>query len=452
MTGMTIYVNPDFLQPEEYFQIPKPSIVSESIVIKDSIEVKIPFESGQTDEDTSIFHPLITMLDSLEKEKYNINSIYFDGVASIEGTEQGNELLFQRRGEIIKEYLKRYYPNYDLNSEFYENFDDFRTGLVSMGVPGAMNMSEDSLRLYANKHSNEHAVANLLDETRYSSVRIVYQDAIPLERGGYGLSVQRIQDMINHKDYREMIPLYELLANQILEGNLAKKDSLLALEIPESPPYAKLNWYDFVLRLSVENERVTEEKLSQLKEIGAIASDADYLEYRLLFNIFNGDEAIDVSDFAEVHSTIRRKRQKAWIECLELIMGVENMRYSDAMAAPILLQVALKKKFDVKKTYFLCQYLIKWGYTTEPYILLSKYARRGGQISKLYKQYLKLAYFLGQFEQKKEWKRIRHVFRNLADNHPEDFCDLFKWHQMGVRALNIPEIAELFCEKCREAQ
>ena len=142
--------------------------------------------------------------------------------------------------------------------------------------------------------------------------------------------------------------------------------------------------------------------------------------------------------------------KRPWVEALELIMGVENYRYSDAMAAPILVDLALKKKFDVKKTYFICQYLIKWGYSAEPYILLSKFARRGGQIPKLYKQYLKLAYFLGQFDNKKEWKKIRNVFKNLANNHPEEFCDLFKWHQMGVRALDVEEIAQLFCEKCRE--
>ena len=53
--GMTIYVNPDFLKPEEYFEIPEPTILSNNIIIKDSIELKIPFKSGQTGEDTTIF-------------------------------------------------------------------------------------------------------------------------------------------------------------------------------------------------------------------------------------------------------------------------------------------------------------------------------------------------------------------------------------------------------------
>lgn len=448
--GMTIYVNPDFLKPTEYLEIPKPVIFEKEILITDSIDVKIPFKSGQTDQDTSIFHPLIATLDSLVQSDFQIKHIYFNGVASIEGTEEGNQLLFNRRGAIIEAYLKQYYPDLKLESEFYENFDDFRSGLVNIGIKEAFNMSEDSLRMYANKHRKEPRISAVLDDSRYSSVVITYKDVIPLEEGQYGLSVLRLQELINANNTRESIPLYELIAHGIFDGDLAQKDSMLNLKIPESIAFNKLNWYDFIFKLNVEDKPVDFETLNQLADIGAIESDASFLEYRLMFNIFNDNEAIDVSDFGEVHAQIRAKRQKAWIECLELIMGVQNLRYSDKMAVPILLQTTLSSKFDLKKTYFICQYLIDWGYTSEPYILLSKYAKRPGQLPKLYKQYLKLGYFLGQFEKKKEWKKIRNVFKSLARDYPDQFCDLFRWNQMGVRALDIPEVAELFCEKCRE--
>jgi uncharacterized protein YkwD len=449
MHGMTIYVNPDFLEPQEYFEIPKPTVVSKNLIIKDSIDMKIAFKSGQTNQNKSIFNPLIKELDSLTSKSYVIKSIYFNGVASVEGSKEGNEQLFKKRGEIIEEYLKEYYPDYSLISEFYENFDDFRSGLVSMGVLEATYMSEDSLRLYANKHKKEKRIMDLLDETRYSSVRVVYEDVIPLKDGGYSLSVKRLQDLIDNKNDREMTPVYEVLAHHVLEGDKTQQDSLLNIRIPETPEYAKMNWYDFVLRLSLDKSPVTVEELNHLADIEAIPNSTDLLEFRLMFNIFNENELIDVSDFGDVYQTIRGKKQKAWVECLELIMGVQNYRYSDKMAVPILVEAALKKKFDLKKTYFICQYLIDWGYTAEPYILLSKYAKRPGRMPKLYKQYLKLGYFLGRFNDKKEWKKIRNVFKNLAKEHPEEFCDLFRWDQMGVRALQIPEVANLFCEKCR---
>ncbi|UKN01258.1 CAP domain-containing protein [Paracrocinitomix mangrovi] len=450
MHGSTIYMNADFLKPYEYFEIPKREVLDENIIIKDSIFVKIPFKSGQTDQDTSIFYPLVQTLDSLEKSNFKIKQIFFDGVASIEGTAQGNEELFKKRGEIIQAYLRRYYPEFEMQNDFYENFDDFRFGLKRLGVRNAMDMPEDSLRYYANSRKNETAISDLLDETRFSSVRIVYEDVIPLEDGGYGFSIARLSDLIKGEGFRDMIPLYEILAHDVLSGNEEKRDSLVNLEIPNKPGFEKLHWYNFVLRLNLNEENVNIDELNHLKDVGAIPTDADFLEYRLMFNVFNGDELMDVSDFSQIHDEIRVKRQKAWIECLELIMGVQNHRYSDAMVVPILVENTLKKKFDLNKTYFICQYLIDWGYTQEPYVLLSKYARRPGQFPKLYKQYIKLAYFLGQFEIEKEWKRIKRICANLAEANPQEFCDLFRWNQMGIRALDKKEIAELFCDKCRE--
>src|SRR5690606_13947352 len=100
--------------------------------------------------------------------------------------------------------------------------------------------------------------------------------------------------------------------------------------------FEQLHWYNFVLRLNLSEEHVSIEELNELKEMGVIPTDADFLEYRLMFNIFNGDELMDVSDFSEIHAQMRIKKQKAWVECLEMIMGVQNGRYSKAMAAPIL--------------------------------------------------------------------------------------------------------------------
>ncbi|MBI3135889.1 MAG: hypothetical protein HYZ14_14520 [Bacteroidetes bacterium] len=449
MHSMTIYVTPDHLKPTEYFTIPNPTVdMNRTIILEDSVEVRINFQRGQTNEDTSIFVPLVTALDSLEKADHQIQSIHFTGVASIEGDEQSNEKLFNKRGAIISNYLKKYYPTLPMKSDFYENFDEFRAGLVTLGHAAIVNYSDDSLRLWANQHRNDPAIENLLDETRYSAVQIIYRDYVKINNEAYGFSVQHIIDLTEQRNLRELVPLYEVMANNAIRGNLSIRDSLLNLSFPETPEFAKLHWYKFILELNLTPGVVTAEKLNYLKDIGAIPTTADYLEYRLMFNIFNSNEDIDVSDFGEILPEIKSKKQVAWIECLDLISGVENNRYSDKMVAPILLNNVLKMKFSLKQTYFICQYLIEWGYTTEPYILLSKFAKTPGQLPKLYKQYIKLGYYLGMFENKKEWKKLLMVLKNLAQNHPDEFCDLFKWDQMGVRALEYKEIAELFCKEC----
>lgn len=446
----TIYVTPDYFEPREFFIMPKPMVnLDKNLIIEDSVITRIPFERNQTNEDTAIFRPLVTTLDSLVKENHQIETISFTGVASIEGTLKANRKLFMKRGAIIEDYLKRYYPNVPFESSFYENFDDFRSGLVAVGYVDATEISNDTLRMFANDNRDDKEIANALDQSRFSTVKIVYRDYFPIEAGSYGLSIERLRDLMAENKVNEMIPLYLVMANEVIEGKSDLKTDLLELEFPKQPTYAKLHWYQFLLELATDpGTRVDGQRLKELREVGAIENDAAYLEYRLLFNLFAGNEAIDVSDAAEIVNGIRSKKQKAWIESLLLISDVENFRATGDAVTNTLLENVLKRKFELNQTYFICQYLIQWGYSAEPYVLLSKFARRPNQIPKLYLQYLKLGYFLQQFEQDREWKKIKVVIKNLAENHPKDFCNLFKWDEMGVGSLEKKEIAELFCEKC----
>lgn len=446
----TIYVTPDYILPDEYFELPSPIISDDQqLIIEDSVITRIPFERNQTNEDTAIFRPLVNILDSLVRDKHDIETIYFTGVASVEGTEKDNRKLIMRRGAIVKNYLERYYPAVPFTNDFYENFDDFRSGLIAAGYMDATEISKDTLRMFANDFKDDKEIAGILDQTRFSTVKIVYRDYYPIVEGSYGLSIERIKDLLVEDKVNEIIPLFLLMANNAANGVSEEGEDLLNLEFPKEKRYAKLHWYQFLLDLRLHNSPVTEDQLKFLMEVGAIASDAAFLEYALMFNLFNRDESIPIENAAEILAGMRNKRQKAWVETLELVHEVENLRMAPDAALGKIMENVIKRKFDLKKTYFICQYLIQWGYTAEPYVLLSKYARRPGELAKLYMQYLKLGYFLQQFEVEREWKKIRMVIRNLAESHPEDFCSLFKWDQMGVGSLSKELIAELFCENCQ---
>jgi len=449
MNNSIIYVNPDYFKPSEYFNLPKPEIKQASqLVVKDSVSVKVLFKRNQTNEDTLIFQPLIQALDSITKQNHAVKTIFYTGVASIEGSEKVNTKLIRKRGLIIQNYLKKYYPNIEFKSRFYENFEDFRDGLGLIGYPEIAKLTDEEIRDWANKNRDLPKVEELLNTTRQSSVSILYQDEIEIKNKAYSLSVQHVNDLIKDGNSRDALVFFQVLAHQVIDGDNAKKDSLLNLNIPTSKIYGSLNWYHFIFELNVTNIVVTAKKLDKLYDLGAIPTNAEFLEYRLLFNIFNKNNAINTDDFGDVIQTVRRDKTVAWLEVLELISGVQNYRYDPQMAGPLITNSVLKNKFNVHQTYLVCQYLIEWGLTVEPYLLLSKYARQKNLFPKLYKQYIKLGYFLQQFDSKREWKKIKVALSTLAKDYPEDFCDLFKWHQMGVRALSNKTIADLFCETC----
>ncbi|WP_070137870.1 CAP domain-containing protein [Crocinitomix algicola] len=451
MQTSTVFVTPDHFKPKEYFQLPKASLSENKVLtIVDSVVTQISFERNQTDEDTSIFRPLITIMDSLVRDKHQIEQIFFTGVASIEGNLKSNRKLILRRGGIIENYLKRYYPEILFENKFYENFDDFKSGLVAAGYVDATEISNDTLRMFANDNKDDKEIAKILDQSRYSTVKIVFKDEYKVEEGFYGLSVERINDLIAENRVNEAAPLYLILANRAINGVSDSGEELLKISFPEEEKFQKLIYYQFVLGLHLNQKTVISEDLNRLKKVGAIKSDAMYLEYALLFNLFNQNNNIKYGNKQAILANERAKRQVGWIECLHMIHAVENFQSKPEQVIDSIMEFVIDLKFDLKPTYLICQYLIDWGYTAEPYVLLSKFARRSGEFPKLYKQYLKLGYFLQQFEVEKEWKKIKNVIKNLAEDYPEEFCMLFKWNEMGVGGLAKQEIAELFCQNCAE--
>jgi uncharacterized protein YkwD len=283
-----VYVRPDYFEVDEYFTLPQAKIgADKKLIIQDSILIKIPFERNQTDDDETIFQPLITSLDSLVAEKHDISSIYFTGVASIEGTEQQNRKLFTKRGRIIENYIRKFYPTLKFQSEFYENFDDFKSGLVAVGYVDVTETSDDSLRLFANDFKDDEEIAAVLDQTRYSTVKIVFEDVIPVEVGSYGLSKERIDDLITENKPAEILPLYMLMANKAVAGDSVMQSDLSSISIPREEAYKKVLWVEFLYQLSIDSSDVDAEQLNELADLGAIKSDPDYLEYALLFNLFN---------------------------------------------------------------------------------------------------------------------------------------------------------------------
>ena len=450
MNNSIIFVNPDFFKPYEYFNFQKPIVEqSNQIVIKDSLTVKVPFKRNQTNEDIQIFVPLINALDSITKEDHIVKSIFYTGIASIEGNEKSNKKLIRKRGTLIKNYLFKFYPQIEFKSQFFENFDDFRDGLQLIGYVDIAKLNNEELRIWTNKHRDEPKISELLNSTRQSLVSISFHDEIKLENINYTLSVKHVQDLLLKGDHRKALIYFQIMGHKAIDGNSLVKDSLASLIIPQTSMFKDFNWNYFVYKLNVSNHKVSQENLKDLLKSGAIKDNVEFLEYRLMFNIFYNSNAINTSDFADVLKSVSSKKQIAWLKTLDLVSGVQTQRYSTQQSAALIVKLALKNKFNAYQTYFVSQYLIDWGFTMEPYLLLSKFARQKNVFPKLYKQYIKLGYFLQLFDNKREWKRIKAAMLILSIKEPQEYCDLFKWYQMGVRSIENKEVSKIFCETCK---
>lgn len=340
MQSNIIFVNPDFLEPEEYFLMPRPTLSESKVVrMQEEVEIKVNFERGKTNEDTTIFQPLVAILDSLNALDLNITSIAYTGVASVEGSEQINKQLIDERGELIGAYLKNYYPHLSFKSSFFENFDDLRSSLALAGYTEQAEMENAALRKWINAHASDKDIKQMLDDSRYSEVVIAYVFEQQLVNENYMLSVQHIHDLIDEENAAQAQVYYRLAAHKAMAGDEVIKDSLLLLNIPLKSNFGSMKWDEKVFMFNVVPDyELSPEELKELKSYNSWAGKLENeLEYQFIFNLFYGHHNFDVDfeTFDETLEQVKSKRTKAWLKSLELIYGVESGKFGrDSCAKP----------------------------------------------------------------------------------------------------------------------
>lgn len=441
-----IFVSPDYFKPSEYFQLKHPtiSIGSENKVV-DSIVVRVPFLRNQTSEDMSVFDDLQNQLNQLKMDSTTVFKVMYSGIASIEGTKSGNQKLIEKRAKAIENILSKYYKNIKVEHTLIENFNDFRLGLQAKEGDRWLNVSDEELRDYANKNKNKVKISKLLDESRQSVISVFYEKSYSTVE--LKPTIENLKRLVVENEGKAALLVYQQLTKKALDGDSAVTNRLHEVEVPFDSSFSELIWEQFVFNLKLYKIEVTAEKLNDLCAVGAIPTEWNYLEYRLMFNLFYDQEICNTSDFENVQTSVKSKNTKNWLSALQLINNFEqNLIYYDI--GPELANYALAGKFNVYQTYFVSQYIISYGGLYYAKLLLEKYARQSRHFPKLYQQYLKLSYYFDGFENKRQLKLDLRVLKNLIKSDSNAFCKFFKWFHIGVRLLEKEVVSKLYCENC----
>jgi len=441
-----IFVDPDYFQPNEYFQLKHPRIsVGSTNKIIDSVVVRVPFSRGQTSEDLGVFGDLHETLNQLRTDSSEVFKVMYTGIASIEGTKAGNQQLIKKRATAIENILATYYDSIKVEHTLVENFNDFRLGLQATEGDRWLEVSNEDLRTYANKHKSRAKIAKLLNESR-QSVIVVYTEKM-YSTVELNPSIENLNKLIDDSESKAALLVYQQLTKQVIDGDSLVLQKLNEIEVPFETAFSDLLWEQFVFNLKFKNAEVTAKKLNQLYKIGAIPTEWNHLEYRLMFNLFYDQEICNTSDFAIVLESVKSRNTKNWLNALLIINKFEQeLIYHDI--GPELARLALAGKFNVYQTYFVSQYIITYGGLQYAKLLLEKYAKQSGHFPKLYQQYLKLSYYFDGFENKRQLKLDLRVLKNLIKSDSNAFCNFFKWFHVGVRLHEKEAISALYCDNC----
>lgn len=135
---------------------------------KDTLELTIFYEPGDV---KGKFSDLKEYFEFLHKSNYIIARANITAYASLEGTLEGNQELFRKRGEYFVDFLsKKQSRNVKLSLQTLENWDKFFSQIEKTKYAFLKAKDTAFIRNYINENLSDPEMISLLDEQRYARV------------------------------------------------------------------------------------------------------------------------------------------------------------------------------------------------------------------------------------------------------------------------------------------
>lgn len=210
------------------FGIEPQELLEEDLVL-DTISAVMFFRKGQIEPiDSSALNDLSEFL-SLNKGK--IDRISLEGYASIEGTKEGNTVLYSNRAKYLSDFLVGKGIDVSrISTTVNENFEDFREDIVGTEFEYLGKLSDSELKNALKDNALEQKLEPILAKHRYVHVIMTTKDTVDLV-----VTKEMVQTMfrqaVESKKARYAAQLQRVQYHFILQGEMDLEE-LDDVEIP----------------------------------------------------------------------------------------------------------------------------------------------------------------------------------------------------------------------------
>lgn len=228
---------PPLPKQELKFNFPYAEMNNE-VKVKD-VEFRVYFKRNSTDFEAEELDSILSLIDD---DRVFVKEMRVNAFASIEGTSDINEKLYNKRGKaLLGSFQERQTQNIELLVNTQENFDMFYEQIKDSKYSFLSACSKDSARSYVNQ--NVSSFDTLLDAQRYGEVILVLDiEDKKLERFDQAFAeYQKRYNRLNNvssgqkrRDLKRLINLQGLLINATLSDSIQYTDYLNKLPVENS--------------------------------------------------------------------------------------------------------------------------------------------------------------------------------------------------------------------------
>lgn len=244
-----------------------------------SLSFKVPFEKNKSNYKQEDVEPF---LKSLNEPDFLIDKIKISAYSSIEGGENENKVLQEKRAQSIIDALKSI-QNSNIKKEIVtsENWDDFKKDIAGTKNDKLASMTLDEAKEFIKTNKLQKELEPVLAKHRYAQIDIdITYDVLGQKEEAYVLS--RFNKAVKNNNLPLALSIQKYIFKKVL-SEAYSKDAVYKQDIPMTQVFAGLLMNKLWLEMKVENEEMDEVMCDKINAIAQLDPFNTYLQYNKIF-------------------------------------------------------------------------------------------------------------------------------------------------------------------------
>jgi len=422
------------------------------------ISMKIPFENNKYTYKQEDIEKFISLL---EEPKFIIYKLQITAYSSIEGAEQKNKILQEKRAKSIEKALENRQATVietDINTLF--NWDDFRKDIKNTKYSKLGDMSMHEAREYISKNKLAKELEPILQNHRYAQIDMsIYYDISGDNEQPYVL--KKINDAINDEDNIMALYIEKYIMKQILNGRYSMQ-ILDKIKIPYNNLFAGLLMNKIWLKYHF-NKITIDEYSSEVDSLYSLAPDNEYIlfnnsllkvESEKPFKSLNEADLLQI----QVDNMYYTSLTKNIIDAVNIKLQIKKIEYADSINSNVKIKKQylnkLKQVIDlnnetIENTLKLANIFIEnndYKFALE----LLEYKITSPDVTKeLLLSYVSLC---SRVEERMHTQKFNFAMGRIYHLDSNLFCKLFNGNYFSFKLLENNYIKKKYCKYCNKKQ
>ena len=418
------------------------------------LHFKIPFKKNKYIYKNSDIEPFIK---SLNIPDFNIDEVNLYAYSSIEGSEQGNVILQQKRAKSIVDALNKEGRNdIKINIKTGDNWEQFKTDIAKTKYDFLSTTTLQKAREYIKNRNLEDTLESILSQQRYADIdmKVTYKISGKDEQQ---FVLYKFNQAVKNDSLAEALSIQKYIFKQILQ-NKYSSDAINNQTIPYTTKTAGLLMNKLWLEVYKNNKNLKDCK-SDIYKLNELNTSNNYIFFNktfcdIMFNNFN-----DEKNISQIQNSIQNLYlsifSKETIDALNLKFQLKIINELDKNNSKYVKIINkslsdIKNIIDIKNvgmqnSLTLANIFINHKDYEFAIKLLEHFIYKRGVSEDLLFTYISLC---SHFKDRNSTRRFEVALSKASKMNKQRYCKLFDGSKLSFQVFENPKIKRNYCKEC----